>query len=96
VRRGGTVVLAGTKDMAEVDGFVSDKLVLNNVRLQGTLGTRSWSFDRAVDAIEGGTYPFDEFHTHTLAIDDLERALRLQGGETDGERAFHITIVPEP
>lgn len=95
VRRGGTVVLAGTKDMAEVEGFVSDQLVLNNIRLEGTLGTRDWSFDRAIDAIESGTYPLEEFHTHTLPIDDLERALRLQGGDVEDESAFHITIVPE-
>jgi threonine dehydrogenase-like Zn-dependent dehydrogenase len=95
VRRGGTVVLAGTKGGAEVEGFVSDELVLNNVRLQGTLGTRSWSFDRAIDAIESGAYPLDELHTHTVPIDDLEYALQLQGGEIADESGFHITVVPD-
>lgn len=92
VRAGGTVVLAGTKGMAEVEGFVSDKLVMDNIRLQGTLGTRSWSFARAIDAIESGDYPFEELHSHTLGLESVERAIRLLG---DSESAFHVTVVPE-
>jgi len=94
VRRGGTVVLAGTKGMKEVDGFVSDELVLNNIDLRGTLGTRAWSFARAVDVIESGRYPLEKFHTHTFSLDELEHAIKLQGGEIDDDNGFHITVTP--
>jgi threonine dehydrogenase-like Zn-dependent dehydrogenase len=94
-RPGGTVVLAGTKGMAEVEGFVSDEVVLDNLTIRGTLGTRSWSFERAIDVIESGDYPLERFHTHRLPLDDIERVLRLQGGEVEDEDAFHMTVVPE-
>lgn len=93
VRPGGTVVLAGTKGMREVDGFVSDEVVLDNISIEGTLGTRAWSFERAIDVIESGDYDLSRLHSHTLELDELEHAIQLQGGETD-EDAFHITVTP--
>jgi len=93
VRPGGTVVLAGTKGMREVDGFVSDEVVLDNISIEGTLGTRAWSFERAIGVIEAGEYDLSPLHSHTLGLDELERARALQGGDAD-EDAFHITITP--
>jgi threonine dehydrogenase-like Zn-dependent dehydrogenase len=93
VRPGGTVVLAGTKGMREVEGFVSDSVVLDNITVEGTLGTRAWSFDRAIDVIESGRYDLAQLHSHTLGLSDLERAIELQGGDAD-EDAFHITVTP--
>ncbi|WP_255197556.1 zinc-dependent alcohol dehydrogenase [Halorarius litoreus] len=93
VRPGGTVVLAGTKGMREVDGFVSDEVVLDNISIEGTLGTRAWSFERAIDVIEAGDYDLDQLHSHTLGLDEIERAIQLQGGDAD-EDAFHITVTP--
>lgn len=91
VRPGGTVVLAGTKAGREVEGFVSDDVVLNNVTIEGTLGTRSWSFERAIETLESRTYDLGSLHSHTHPLSEVERAIRLQGGELD-EDAFHITI----
>lgn len=94
-RPGGTIVLAGTKGGAAVEGFVSDDVVLDNLTVQGTIGTRSWSFERAIDVIEAGDYPLERMHTHRLPLSEIDRVLRLQGGELDGEDAFHVTVVPE-
>jgi threonine dehydrogenase-like Zn-dependent dehydrogenase len=94
VRPGGTVVLAGTKGNAEVPGFVSDDLIYDNITVKGTLGTRSWSFERAIEVIEGDDYDLEAFHTHTLPLSDIERAIRLQGGEIDDD-AFHVTVTPD-
>lgn len=93
VRPGGTVVLAGTKGMREVDGFVSDRVVLDNISIEGTLGTRAWSFERAIAVIEAGDYDLEQLHSHTLGLNDLERAIQLQGGDAE-EDAFHITVTP--
>jgi threonine dehydrogenase-like Zn-dependent dehydrogenase len=46
-------VLAGTKGEAEVEGFASD-VVMDSLIIQGILGTRSWSFERAIELIESG------------------------------------------
>jgi len=33
-------------------------------------------------------------HSHTFTVEEVERAMRILGGEAD-EEATHITIVPE-
>lgn len=94
VRPDGTVVLAGLKGMKEVEGFVSDQLVLDGIDVRGVLGVRSWSYERAIDTIENGEYPVEKINSHSFTIDELERALQLLGGERE-EQAIHITITPE-
>jgi threonine dehydrogenase-like Zn-dependent dehydrogenase len=94
VRPGGTVVLAGLKGMKEVPGFVSDRLVLDDIDVRGVLGVKSWAYERAIEVIESGEYPLDRMHSHTFAVEEVERAMRILGGEAD-EAATHITVVPE-
>lgn len=93
VRPGGVVVLAGLKGMKEVDGFVSDKLVMNGIEIRGVLGVKSWAYEQAIRTIVDGEYPLEKMNTHTFTIDGVERAMRMLGGEAD-ETATHITIVP--
>jgi threonine dehydrogenase-like Zn-dependent dehydrogenase len=94
VRSGGTVVLAGLKGMKEVDGFVSDRLVLDDIDVRGVLGVKSWAYERAIEVIESGDYPLARMHSHTFTVEEVERAMRILGGEAD-EEATHITVVPE-
>jgi hypothetical protein len=41
------------------------------------------------------TPSFDRYHTHTFGLDDLERGLKILGGEVEDEEALHITVVAE-
>jgi threonine dehydrogenase-like Zn-dependent dehydrogenase len=75
-------------------GLFEYPVVLDNITVEGTLGTRAWSFERAISIIESGRYDLGALHTHTLDLAEIERALRLQGGEI-GEDAFHITVTPD-
>ena len=40
-------------------------------------------------------YDLSKVHTHTMPIDQLDRAMRILGGEVAGEEAVHITVTPE-
>jgi threonine dehydrogenase-like Zn-dependent dehydrogenase len=93
-RPGGTIVLAGLKDQAEIAGFVSDRLVFKSLTMRGVLGVSSWSFRQAIRVIASGRYDFSSWHTHTLGLDDLEHAIALLGGSVANERVVHITVVP--
>lgn len=93
VRPTGTVVLAGLKGMKEVDGFVSDKVVLDGIDIRGVLGVKSWAYKQAITTIASGDYPVEKMNSHTFTIEDLETALQLLGGEAD-EEATHITVTP--
>lgn len=92
--RGGRVVLAGTKGPKPVPDFVSDKVVGKELTIMGALGVDWRSYETAIRLIEGGTLPLEKMHTHTLPLDEAERALRLLSGQIEGEEAIHIALVP--
>jgi threonine dehydrogenase-like Zn-dependent dehydrogenase len=93
-RRGGRVVLAGTKGPKPVPDFYSDRVVLKELTIFGALGVDSPAYERAIRLIESGKYPLTKMHTHTLPLEQAERALRLLAGEEPGEQAIHIALVP--
>jgi len=93
-RRGGTVVLAGTKGPKPVPDFVVDRIIMKELTLIGALGVDYDNYDRAIRLIESGKYPLERMHTHTLPLDQAERALRILAREEPGEDAVHIALVP--
>lgn len=93
-RRGGRVVLAGTKGQKPVAGFFSDRVVLKELTLLGALGVDYDGYDRAVRLIESGKYPLEKMHTHTVPLEEAERAIEMLAGKIPGEEAIHIALVP--
>jgi threonine dehydrogenase-like Zn-dependent dehydrogenase len=94
VRRGGRVVLAGTKGPKPVPGFYSDRIVMKELTVLGALGVDTPNYLRAIRLIESRRYPLEKMHTHTLPLTEADRALRLLAGEEPGESAIHIALVP--
>ena len=94
-RRGGRVVLAGTKGPKPVSDFYSDRIVLKELTVFGALGVDTPNYLRAIRLIESRRYPLEKMHTHTLPLTEADRALRLLAGEEPGEQAIHIALVPE-
>lgn len=93
-RRGGRVVLAGTKGLGNpVPDFFSDKIVVKELTLLGALGVDHASYERAVRLIESRKYPIEKMHTHTLPLDQAERAIRILSGDEPGEQAVHIALI---
>ncbi len=93
-RRGGTIVLGGTKGFKPVPDFVSDKIVVKELTVKGALGVDYPAYEAAIHLIESGRYPLEEMHTHTLPLEEAEHALRLLAREIPGEEAIHIALVP--
>ncbi len=93
-RRGGRIVLAGTKGAKPVPDFYSDRVVLKELTIMGALGVDSASYRRAVGLIESRRYPLERIHTHTLPLEEAEYALKLLSGQVPGEQAIHIALVP--
>jgi 2-desacetyl-2-hydroxyethyl bacteriochlorophyllide A dehydrogenase len=94
-RRGGRVVLAGTKGLGNpTPDFFSDKIVMKELTVHGALGVDHANYERAVRLIESRKYPLEKMHTHTLPLDQAERAIRILSGAEPGEQAIHIALVP--
>jgi threonine dehydrogenase-like Zn-dependent dehydrogenase len=90
-RRGGRVVLAGTKGPKPVEDFYSDRIVLKELTVYGALGVDSPNYARAVRLIESGKHPLEKMHTHSLPLEDAAKALGLLAS---GE-AVHIALMPD-
>jgi threonine dehydrogenase-like Zn-dependent dehydrogenase len=93
-RRGGTVVLAGTKGPKPVPDFLSDRIVVKELTIMGAFGVDYPAYEAAIRLIESGRYPLAEMHSHTLPLDEAERAIQLLAREVPGEEAVHVALVP--
>ena len=93
-RRGGRVVLGGTKGPKPVPNFLSDKLVGKELTVIGAFGVDWPAYESAVRLIESGRYPLERMHTHTLPLVEAERGMALLAGSVPGEQAVHVALVP--
>ncbi len=94
VRPGGTIVLAGVKGFRPIEGFVSDKIVMKEIRVCGAIGVSSSAYQSAIRLIESGRAPLHKMHTHDFALKDAETAIRTLARETEDKSAIHCALQP--
>jgi threonine dehydrogenase-like Zn-dependent dehydrogenase len=94
VARQGTIGLAGVKGSHAVNDLRTDLIMQKSVRVLGTKGAPWRATEAAIRMIESGRFPLERLHTHTMPLDETERALQILAGEVHGEEAIHITIRP--
>jgi len=94
VRMGGTVVLAGVKGFREIPRFVSDKIVMKEIRVLGAIGVTSSGYRNAIRLIESRKFPLAAMHTHDFRLRDAEQAIRTLAREIPGEESIHSCLLP--
>jgi threonine dehydrogenase-like Zn-dependent dehydrogenase len=94
VAPGGRIVLAGVKGFKPVPDFVSDKIVMKEIRISGAIGVTSSAYRNAIALLESGRTPIAKMHTHDFALADAERAIRTLAREIPGEESIHSVLVP--
>ena len=92
---GGTIVLAGVKGFRPIPDFVSDKIVVKEIRVLGAIGVTSSAYRNAIRTIESRRVPLEAMHTHDFALRDAETAIRALAREIPGEDAIHCCLFPE-
>jgi len=92
LRNEGTLVLTAAKD-GEIANFVGE-VMRKALTVRGAYSVSEWAKRQAIRLLSAGTYDLSALHTHTMAIDELDRAMRILGGEVPGEEALHITVTP--
>jgi threonine dehydrogenase-like Zn-dependent dehydrogenase len=95
VRPGGRVVLAGVKGFKAIPDFVSDKIVMKEISLQGAIGVTSSGYRSAIRLLESRKYPVEKMHTHDFALRDAELAIRTLAREIPGDESIHSCLIPE-
>jgi threonine dehydrogenase-like Zn-dependent dehydrogenase len=94
VAPGGAVVLAGVKGFKPIPDFVSDKIVLKEIRVFGAIGVTSSAYRAAIRLIESRKTGIEKMHTHDFGIRDAERAIHTLARHIPGEESIHSCLVP--
>jgi len=94
VRPGGTVVLAGVKGFKPVGDFVSDLVVLKEIRILGAIGVTSSGYENAIRLIESRKVPLERMHTHDFALADADLAIRTLARKVPGDESIHSCLIP--
>jgi threonine dehydrogenase-like Zn-dependent dehydrogenase len=92
LRDEGTLVLTADKT-DPVPNFVT-KIMVKALTVRGAYSVSDWAKRQAIRVLSSGKYDLSRLHTHTLPIAELDRAMRILGGEVPGEEALHITVTP--
>jgi threonine dehydrogenase-like Zn-dependent dehydrogenase len=94
VKRGGVVVLAGSKSGQAIPDFFSDDLVRRSITMRGVFTVDSSSYVRAIRLLEAGHGALAAMHSVTYPLDEAAAAVARLAG-TDGEpSAVHVSIEP--
>jgi alcohol dehydrogenase len=92
-RAGGTIVLAGTRGNRPTNGFDPDLLVYKELTVHGALGVDAPAYERALELLASGIYPFEEIPRTVSGLEDAPRLLSAMGGE-GGPAPLHGVIAP--
>lgn len=95
-RPGGTVVVAGMRAFAPVDGFVPDVIVAKELRVLGALGVDAAAYRAAFALLIAGSWPFAELPRRCVGFDDAADLLRSMAGEPGASPPpVHGVFVPD-
>jgi alcohol dehydrogenase len=94
VKKKGTVILPGLYGMDREIPLILDKVVYKEVRAQGVFSHDFRSVLPAIQLAESGKYPLEKMVTHRFPLKEAERAIRVAGGEVEGEDPIKVVIVP--
>jgi threonine dehydrogenase-like Zn-dependent dehydrogenase len=92
LRSEGTLVLTASKETA-IPNFVA-RIIGKALTVRGAYSVSEWAKLQAVRVLSTGRLNLSGLHTHTLPIAELDRAMRILGGEVKGEEPLHITVTP--
>ena len=87
----GTLVLTAHKDEPVPD--FENHITRKGLTVRGANMATPWGKRQAIRVLGLKKYDLSKVHTHTLPIDQLDRAMRILGGEVAGEEAVHITVT---
>jgi alcohol dehydrogenase len=93
-RAGGTVVVAGTRGVAETPGFSPDTVVYKELRILGALGVDTTAYEAALALVASQRYPFEALPREVVGLDGVAPLLARLAGEADGPRPVHAVVVP--
>jgi threonine dehydrogenase-like Zn-dependent dehydrogenase len=93
VRFQGTVLLAGLKHFAEVPGLITDKIVVNGLRVLGGSGFTPDSMAAAVELLRSGEVRTDVMRGEVFGLDGIEDAMALLARTDPTKDAVRVSLT---
>lgn len=93
VRFQGTVLLAGLKHFAEVPGLITDKIVVNGLKVLGGSGFTPDSMARAVELLRAGRIKTDVVAGEVFGLDGIEEAMTLLSRADPARDAVRVSLA---
>jgi alcohol dehydrogenase len=95
-RPGGTVVVAGMRSFAPVEGFVPDVIVAKELRVLGALGVDAAAYQAAFTLLVAGSWPFAELPRRCVGFGAASDLLASMAGEPGAAPPpVHGVFVPD-
>lgn len=91
---GGRIVLAGVKGFKTVPEFVSDMIVVKELRLIGAFAVTYDAYDAAIRLIESEAVSLEVMHTHDFPLDRAEEAIQTLAHPDPEKASIHSCLVP--
>jgi threonine dehydrogenase-like Zn-dependent dehydrogenase len=94
VKKRGTVILPGLYGMDKEIPLVLDQIIYQEVRVQGVFSHDFRSVIPAIHLAESKKYPLKKMVTHRFPLEEAEKAVKVAGGEIEGENPIKVVITP--
>jgi alcohol dehydrogenase len=96
VRTLGTLVLGGLSGKDARSSINPDRLVWNEIRVQGVYVKGEAAYDRALGFLEAGAerYPIDEIVSHVFPLEEAEAAILAAAGRGHQDGFIKAAVVP--
>jgi alcohol dehydrogenase len=91
---GATIILPGLYGPNTDVPLLLDKAVLKELKLLGVFSHDFPAVDAAIKIARRGKYPLSEMISHRFPLEKAEDAIRLVGGEVEGETPLKVVLDP--
>jgi alcohol dehydrogenase len=91
---GATIILPGLYGPDKEVPLLLDKAVLKELKLLGVFSHDFPAVDAAIKIARRGKYPLSEMISHRFPLEKAEDAIKLVGGEVEGETPLKVVLDP--
>ena len=74
--------------------MILDKIIFKEVKIQGVFSHDFRSVIPAIHLAESKKYPLEKMVTHRFPLEEAEKAVKVAGGEIEGENPIKVVITP--
>lgn len=91
-RRAGTMLVQG--ELASFPDFPLKKLTEKAITMRSARGHSYRACELALDQLASKRFPLERLTSHTFGLDEVDRAIRAVGGETEDD-VIHVSLLPQ-